>query len=138
MARLTPQQIAARLSEPHVAHLATVRPDGRPHLAPVWFEVAGNLARIMTDADSVKARNLAENPSATLSIASPSRPYWYIILEGTTTLTREGLVRSVERICVKYDGPVKGKEFAGELLEDDDMVLIEMAIQRTISWQDDD
>ena len=46
MADMSRQEIAEYLAEAHVAHLVTVRTNGRPHVAPVWFleEDTGNPA----------------------------------------------------------------------------------------------
>jgi len=78
------------------------------------------------------------NPAVSLSIAAPGRPYWYIVLEGKASLTTHNLESTVQKICVHYDGPVRGGEFAQEPLTDEDMVLIDIRIDRVVSWQDDD
>ena len=59
--------------------VATVRPDGRPHLAPVWFVVADGKWYLCTAPESVKARNLQSNPKITLALEDGSSPY---IVEG--------------------------------------------------------
>jgi len=43
----------------------------------------------------------------------------------------------VERMCLLYDGPIRGAEFAKELLGQQRMVLIEISIDKIISWKDD-
>ena len=48
--------------------LATVRPDGRPHLAPVWFVLVDHHLWVGTGASSVKVRNLRANPKATVAL----------------------------------------------------------------------
>src|SRR3989337_2091742 len=50
-----------RLDSAQNVWVATVRPDGRPHLVPVWFVVDGGRWYICTAPDSVKARNLQTN-----------------------------------------------------------------------------
>ncbi len=92
----------------------------------------------MTGSGTTKARNIANNPAVSLSIAAPARPYWYIVLEGKASLTRHNLEAIVPNICTRYDGPVRGAEFARELLTDEDMVLIDIRIDRVVSWQDDE
>ncbi len=68
-----------RLSERNV-WVATVRPDGRPHLAPVWFVVAqDNKWYVITEPDSVKARNLQRNPKISLALEDGNSPY---VVEG--------------------------------------------------------
>ena len=67
-----------RLTEQNV-WVATVRPDGRPHLVPVWFVVAGDKWYICTAPASVKARNLQRNAYVALALEDGSNPY---IVEG--------------------------------------------------------
>lgn len=69
------------------AVLATVRADGRPHAAPVWFdlEVDGTLV-FTTGADTVKGRNLARDPRVSLCVQDDEPPYSFVLVEGTATL----------------------------------------------------
>jgi hypothetical protein len=55
--------------------LATVRPDGRPHLAPVWFVLVDGHVWVGTGASSVKVRNLGANPRATLALEDTVDPF---------------------------------------------------------------
>ena len=69
----------SRLAEKNV-WLATVRPDGRPHLVPIWFVVAeGGQWYVCTAPGSVKARNLHRNPKVALALEDGSNPY---VIEG--------------------------------------------------------
>ena len=48
---------------PHTGKLATVRADGRPHLAPVWYAVdEDGTVLFNTGETTVKGRNLARDP----------------------------------------------------------------------------
>ena len=148
MAKLSQQDIDVFLAQPRIAHLSTLRPAGTPHVAPVWFlwdpdrgdanQGRKGRAFVMADAGAVKVRNIKRNPAVALSIATPERPLSYVVLEGRATVTAEGLAQVVERMCVLYDGPERGEEFAKELLGEDRMVLLEIVVDRVMSWQDDD
>jgi len=138
MTRLSQAEIDSQLAKPHVAHLVSIRADGRPHVAPVWYAREGGRVWVMTGSGTAKARNIAKNPAVSLSIAAPGRPYWYIVLEGEATLTTHNLEAIVPNICTRYDGPIRGAEFARELLSDEDMVLIDFRIDRVVSWHDDE
>jgi len=59
--------------------LATVRPDGRPHLTPIWFVWDGAAFYVCTQQNTVKARNLAHNAHAALSLEDGSS---VVICEG--------------------------------------------------------
>ena len=138
MASMIQSEIEAYLGVPHIAQLVTIRPDGRPHVAPVWFLWEGGHAILMAGANAVKVKNVRSNPKVALSIAAGQRPYQYVVLEGEATVTRKNLPKEVERLCIRYDGPERGEQFAQELLSEGRMVLIDISIDRTISWKEDD
>lgn len=142
MARLNPEERELFLGQPRIAHLVTLRPDGTPHVAPVWFlwdGEHGNRGRVwvMADGGAVKVRNVKNNPSVALSVATPERPLSYMVVEGRADITSEGLEDVVERMCVLYDGPGKGDDFAKELIGEERMVLLDITVDRVISWKDD-
>ena len=126
-----------RSRKPQIVHLVTLRPEGTPHAAPVWFLWDGGKAWVMADGGAIKVRNIKENPAVALSIATPERPLSYVVLEGQAKVTSENLDQVVERMCVLYDGPNRGAEFAKELIGENRMVLLEISINRVMSWKDD-
>ena len=137
MARLSQEEREDFLGEPRIGHLVTLRPDGTPHAAPVWFLWDDGKAWVMADGGAIKVRNIKQNPAVALSIATPDRPLSYVVLEGQAKVTSENLDQVVERMCVLYDGPDRGAEFAKELIGEDRMVLLEITIDRVMSWKDD-
>jgi len=137
MANLSPSEIAVYLDEPHVAQLVTVRPDGRPHVAPVWFLEEDGRAYVMADANAVKIRNIRREPQLILSIATDQRPLKYVLLEGEGRVIDQDLATMVERICVRYDGPERGPEFAQELLSAGRIRLVNIRVTRVVGWKDD-
>ncbi len=137
MAVLSEREIEAYLAEPHVAQLATVRPDGRPHMAPVWFVAEDRRVLVMAHANAVKLRNIRQNPAVALSVATDQRPYKYVVLEGEGRITGRDLLQVVERICVQYDGPVEGPAYAKVLLSEGQMVLLDIRVTRVTGWQHD-
>ena len=141
MAKLSQHEREQFLTQPRIAHLVTLRSVGTPHAAPVWFlwEQNRELGRawVMADAGAVKVRNVKGNPAVTLSIATSERPLSYVVLEGQAKITTEDLPRVVEQMCVLYDGPERGAEFAKELLGEDRMVLLEINIDRVMTWKDE-
>jgi len=138
MTRLTQEEQDLFLTRPQIAHFTTVRPAGRPHVAPVWFLWDRGKAWVMADGGAVKVKNIQNNPAVALSIATPERPLSYVVLEGQAKLSSEALEPMVERMCVLYDGPERGAEFAKELISQERMVLLEVAIDKIITWKDGD
>jgi PPOX class probable F420-dependent enzyme len=59
------------LSEADVLSLATVCPDGRPHVVPVWFQWDGEAISVLTKAHAQKALNLRADPRAMVAFGAP-------------------------------------------------------------------
>jgi PPOX class probable F420-dependent enzyme len=112
-------------SPPHTAKLATVRADGRPHVAPVWYVVddAGALL-FNTGAATVKGRNLARDNRAAICVDDERPPFSFVMLEGHVEIVEDmGEVRHwAERIGGRYVGHDRAAEYGarngvpGELL----------------------
>ena len=137
MVVLSKQEIEEYLAEPHVAHLVTRQPDGRPHMAPVWYLAEGSHALVMAYANAVKMRNIRRNPVVALSIATDQRPYKYVVLEGTGRITDDNLLQVIERICVQYCGPEEGPAYAKLMLSEGPMLLIDIGVTRVTGWKHD-
>ena len=91
---------AERLRDERNVWMATVRPDGRPHLAPVWFVYVDDRLWIGTGAGSVRARNLIANPAATVSLESGDAP---VVAEGVVVVhPSERPAAVVEAFAAKY------------------------------------
>jgi PPOX class probable F420-dependent enzyme len=56
------------LGEHKVVTVATIGPNGRPHLMPLWYVPDGTVLRGWTYAKSQKAKNLERDPRATLQV----------------------------------------------------------------------
>lgn len=78
MAELT-DETRAKLEKSKNIWIASVRPDGRPHLVPVWYVWYAQKIYICIDPSSVKATNFRDNPRVTAALEDGSNP---IICEG--------------------------------------------------------
>src|SRR5690349_15167307 len=112
------------LSGPYTAKLATVRKDGRPHVAPVWFDLDGETLVFTTWHTTVKAANIRRDPRVCLCVDEETPPFTYVMIEGNATLSDDPreLLTWATRIATRYmgqdQGPAYGKRnaVAGELL----------------------
>lgn len=68
--------------------LATVMPDGRPHLSTITYAVdeSGSTIRVSLTDTRVKTRNLRRDPRASLHVTGDS-PWSWVTAEGTGELT---------------------------------------------------
>jgi hypothetical protein len=99
---------------PHTGKLATVRADGAPHVAPIWFDIdEGGDIVFMTGAGTAKGRSLTRDPRAALCVDNEKPPFTFVMVEGTVELTDDpGELRSWgTRIAGRYMGPERAETF---------------------------
>lgn len=89
-----------------IAHLATVLPDGSPHVVPVWIGTRGDRIVFLTGPDSRKARNLRRDPRVAISLTPPDNPFEPIIIRGRVAEWVEGdpAWEIVDEVAKKYIG----------------------------------
>ena len=129
MSILAPE-VAEFLEGAHVAALATVRPDGRPHVVPVWYEYDGKEFTISTIRDTQKLHNLRAKGQAALTIYTTALPYRQVTVQGTA---RAGsLIDNVwrERVAARYLGETAGRAYVSDT-SDLDHVAIHV---RPLTW----
>ena len=108
----------------HTGKLATVREDGRPHVAPVWFVIDGEDLYFMTNAATVKGRSLRRDPRAALTVDLEQPPYAFVAVEGTVIIETdpEAMLARSTTIARRYVGAEHAGSFGrrnavdGELL----------------------
>src|SRR3989442_12358447 len=62
--------------------LATVNPDGSPHVTPTWVDTDGHYVLINTAVGRVKHRNVKNNPQVALAITEQGNPYKLVMIRG--------------------------------------------------------
>jgi PPOX class probable F420-dependent enzyme len=90
-----------RMRDSHNFWLATVWPDGRPHLTPVWAVWDDRGLWFSAGPRSRKIRNIQAGCRVSVSTEDPES---FVVLEGTSELVteHERLVRFVAVVNVKY------------------------------------
>ncbi|PKO06128.1 MAG: hypothetical protein CVU41_08435 [Chloroflexi bacterium HGW-Chloroflexi-3] len=76
-------QIAQFLIGPWTARLACIRPDGQPHVIPVWQEWDGKKFNILAWHGSQWVDYIRKNPQVSLTIDEPWSPYRRIVMRGS-------------------------------------------------------
>jgi len=127
----------ARFTQAPVARLATVAPDGRPHLVPVVFAVDHEMVYTAVDAKpktTLRLRRLANiegNPRVSLLVdhyAEDWTQLWWVRVDGIAAIHHDGDAMRAGRdlLRVKYDQyqsvPLHGP-------------VIAVAIRRWSSWR---
>jgi PPOX class probable F420-dependent enzyme len=107
------------------ATLATTRKDGRPHVAPIWYDVDDDGTIVFnTGATTVKGHAIRRDGRVALCVQDDRPPFSFVVVEGAATWSDDlGEVRAwAARIGARYMGGHRGEEFGarngvpGELL----------------------
>ncbi|MEV5610132.1 PPOX class F420-dependent oxidoreductase [Streptomyces sp. NPDC052225] len=123
--KMTDEEWRAFVSEgTRTAKLSTVRADGSPHIAPVWFVLDGDDIVFNTGKDTVKGRNLARDGRVALCVDDERPPFSFVTIQGRAEISEDPaeLLDSATRIGGRYMGADRAEEFGrrngvpGELL----------------------
>lgn len=76
-------RVANRLQNEQIIWLTTVRRDGTPQPSPVWFFWDGESVVIYSRPNTQKLRNIAQNPTVSLSFNSDAGGGNIVVLTGT-------------------------------------------------------
>jgi PPOX class probable F420-dependent enzyme len=79
-------RIDRMLRQEPVVWVSTVRPDGSPHLVPIWFSWDGRQVFIASKPNAVKVRNLRANQKVFLALGEPDDDFDVGMFEGRATI----------------------------------------------------
>jgi PPOX class probable F420-dependent enzyme len=109
---------------PRTAKLATVRADGRPHVAPIWVALDADVLVFTTGADTLKGKSLRRDPRVACSFDDERPPFSFVIYEGVAAIStdHDELLHWATVLGGRYMGAEVAEEFGrrnaveGELL----------------------
>jgi PPOX class probable F420-dependent enzyme len=97
------------LASPAVATVATLNPDGSPHMSVAWVGVEDGEIVFGTLDDQRKLRNLRLDPRIALTVQSDRVNRWglreYLVIDGSAKVTEGGAADLLQRLAHTYIGP---------------------------------
>jgi PPOX class probable F420-dependent enzyme len=89
-----------------LGHLATVMPDGTPHVTPVWVDSNGTHVLVNTAVGRVKDVNMRARREVGIEILDPQDPYRFLSVRGRVVGVVEGDVaeRHMDGLAQRYTG----------------------------------
>jgi len=113
-----------RFAQGRVARMATVRPDGRPHLVPIVFAVDGDTIYSGVDEkpkrtpELTRLENIRANPNVAVVVDHYDDAWdavWWTRADGTASVEEEGTARAraIELLTAKYRQYEDGTEPIG-------------------------
>ena len=106
MARVNlPEDLIALLRQPSPCFLATVMPDGSPHMTETWVDTDGEHVVINTVQGHQKLKNIERDPRVAVSVCDAARPARYFSVRGQVVgITTEGAAEHIEALSQRYLG----------------------------------
>jgi PPOX class probable F420-dependent enzyme len=117
--------------------LSTVRADGSPHIAPMWFLLDGDELVFTTENTTVKSRNLMRDPRAAMCVDYERPLYSFVVLQGRVKISENPgqLLTWATSIAARYMGEDRAREF-GERNSVPGMLLVRMRIEHVTAYAD--
>ncbi|WP_371779111.1 PPOX class F420-dependent oxidoreductase [Streptosporangium subroseum] len=117
--------------------LSTVRVDGSPHIAPVWFLLDGDDLIFMTGQNTVKGRNLARDCRVAICVDDERPPFEFVTLQGRAELSDDLDTLRVwaTRIAERYMGADLAQEYGARNGVPGEM-LVRVRIEKAVALAD--
>ncbi|GGQ20256.1 MULTISPECIES: PPOX class F420-dependent oxidoreductase [Streptomyces] len=117
--------------------LSTVREDGSPHVAPIWFVLDGDSFVFNTGKDTVKGRNLARDGRVALCVDDDRPPFSYVVLQGRAEISgyaddADEMLVWATRIAARYMGEEAAEAFGRRNAVPSEL-LVRVPIDKVIS-----
>ncbi len=127
--------INERLRAEPVIWLATVRPDGRPHLVPVWFLWDGETILIFSQPNNQKIHNLRAHPAVTLALEAANEGEDVAILEGRARLVGpDDIQASAPDYVAKYESGMAELGMTWDTMSASYSQPIRVTPSRLVTW----
>jgi PPOX class probable F420-dependent enzyme len=98
----------AFLEEPRFGALATVEPDGKPHITVMWYLLDGDEIVFNTARGRRKPDNLERDPRVSLLVFEAHR-FVRVTGRARETATGEQALADIHRLAVRYDGEASAR-----------------------------
>ena len=112
---LNETQLNALLKAPWAARLACVRPDGAPHVVPVWHEWDGEAFHVVAWKGSRWGDYLIANPQVSLTVDEPFLPLRRISSKGIARPEFESTDPRLSRLLARLSRRYLGQNLAASL-----------------------
>lgn len=90
------------LERPIIVSLATVLPNGQPHVTPVWIDYDGELLRVNTAAGRQKDKDMRRDAKVTVLSIDPDNGYRWMEVRGEVIDVVENDTAMIDKLSLKY------------------------------------
>ncbi len=100
-----PDSVKKLIEDKTYANVATLMPDGFPHVVITWVDHDGDTVLINTVEGSQKYKNAKRNPKIALDVIDMTNPFRAAFIRGRVReVTFDGAEDHIDRMAMKYLG----------------------------------
>jgi PPOX class probable F420-dependent enzyme len=102
-----PSEFHDLFEKPTFAHLATLTPEGLPHVTPVWIGYDADADRLLvnTERGRRKEQNAQQNPNVGVGMTDPDNRYRALsVLGQIDAITEDGAREHIDELSQRYTG----------------------------------
>lgn len=130
------EEINKFLEGPWTARLACVRPDGKPHVIPVWQVWDGTRFTLIAWQGSQWAEFLLQNPSVSLTVDEPWPPFRRVVARGTAAPLPDTISHSeLEDLVQSFGRRYLGASSSTSLKTDNILRVFQIEPDSLRGWQ---
>ncbi len=108
MAKKLAERVIKLIDRKNFAYLATLLPDGSPHVTPMWVDHEGDMLLMNTAIGRIKQRNITRDPRVSITIVDSNNPYDRIVIHGrVVSQAEQGADAHIDKLAKKYTGANK-------------------------------
>lgn len=97
-----------------VASLATIRPDGFPHVTEIWFLFDEGELKLSLNTSRLKTRNLRANPLCSLLLLDVKNPYRYLEVRARARIEPDDDYAFAHKLGKKYNADIEVHDRPGD------------------------
>jgi len=99
------ERARALIEAKNFGSIATIMPDGSPHVVPVWIDYDAGDIVINTAEGRQKLKNIRHDPRVAMDVVNSENPYEMVALRGRVVeVTHEGADAHIDKLAKKYLG----------------------------------
>lgn len=123
-----PESFKERLKSKAFCHIATLLPDGSPHLTVTWVDTDDTHVIINTVDGFQKLLNMERDPRVALNIPNPENPGDVVMCRGRVVeITKEGAREHIDKLSMKYFGRPYANAYGAP---DQVRVIVKIAVEK--------
>lgn len=115
-----------------IAHVATLTPDGEPHVTPMWFHYNQGEFWFVSPRNADKVKHIEQDDRIAISISDTELPYRAIMARGKARVIDDGTAkRLTQDLQKKYIGSTDDEL---SFTEEDENIAIRLSVDHLESW----